>query len=75
MEVWVVNDVYDHFCKNPLDAIHIYKHRDEDALMAIVMKYIDQCPGKYYDSDYRTCWKLQDFVNVLKSWIKIYTKE
>ena len=70
MADWVNNEVYQYFGRNPITALDIYKQKNTDLLVEIVVKYMNACPSKFYDRDYRHDWKTQEYVDILKIWIK-----
>ena len=70
MSEWIQNDVWDFFTKNPLVAHTIFEKKDSESLIKIVVDSMNKCPDNFYNTDYRHTWRTQEYVNLLKQWIK-----
>ena len=75
MEEWTQNEVYQYFGRNPLEALTIHKNKDVDALVKIVVMFMNGCPETIYDNDYRHDWKTKEYVDLLKTWVQQNVKE
>jgi len=78
MEEWVLNDLYEQLIQMPLWVQSAFGSlRTGDVLAKddvritlithLVCKTMDKCPAQLYDTDYRHSWRIDPYIDCVKS--------
>ena len=81
MEEWVMNEMYEGLLKEPLwvfSAFGMLKDGDVlrrgdvrlELIYSLVIEYMDKCPPRFYDNDYRHDWKVAPYIPLVKQAVK-----